>query len=121
MSETAHTPHATRAFALRPINGDRPFISVVVPVRNEAAFIAGTLRQLLTQDYDPRQFEVLVADGGSTDATRDIVATLQGRHANVRLLANPGGWSSAGRNVAVQAGRGDIFLLVERLICYRFY
>jgi len=113
MSETAHAPHTARAFAPRPVNGDRPSISVVVPVRNEAAFIAGTLRQLLGQDYDARQFEVLVADGGSTDATRDIVAALRRRHANLRLLANPGGWSSAGRNVAIRAGRGDLFVLVD--------
>jgi succinoglycan biosynthesis protein ExoA len=113
MSETARAPQTARAFAPRPVNGDRPFISVIVPVRNEAAFIAGTLRQLLTQDYDPRQFEVLVADGGSTDSTGEIVAALQRRHANLRLLANAGGWSSAGRNVAIQAARGDIIVLVD--------
>jgi succinoglycan biosynthesis protein ExoA len=113
MSETVRAPLTARAFAPRPVNGDRPFISVIVPVRNEAGFIAGTLRQLLSQDYDPRQFEVLVADGGSTDATRDIVAGLQRRHANLRLLANPGGWSSSGRNVAIQAARGDIIVLVD--------
>ncbi len=113
MSEIARAPQTTRMFAPGPVNGDRPFISVIVPIRNEAAFIAGTLRQLLSQDYDPRQYEVLVADGGSTDSTRDIVATLQRRHANLRLLANDAGWSSAGRNVAVQAARGDIILLVD--------
>jgi succinoglycan biosynthesis protein ExoA len=113
MSDTARTLQAARAFAPRPVNGDRLFISVIVPVRNEAMFIEGTLRQLLAQDYDPRQFEVLVADGGSTDATRDIVAALQRRHANLRLLANAGRWSSAGRNVAVQAARGDVLLLVD--------
>lgn len=112
MSETARAPQMARVFA-RPGDDDRPFISVIVPVRNEAAFIAGTLRQLLTQNYDPRQFEVLVADGGSTDATRDIVVALQRRHANLRLLANAGGWSSAGRNVAIRAARGDVILLVD--------
>ena len=63
MSETVRALQSTRAFAPRPVNGDRPFITVIVPVRNEAAFIAGTLRQLLTQEYDPARFEVLVADG----------------------------------------------------------
>ena len=99
MSDTARTLQAARAFAPRPVNGDRPFISVIVPVRNEARFIAGTLSQLLTQDYDPRQFEVLVADGGSTDATCDIVVALRRRFANLRLLGNAGGWSSAGRTL----------------------
>jgi succinoglycan biosynthesis protein ExoA len=113
MSDTARAPQVARVFAPRPVNGDRPFISVIVPVRNEAAFIAGTLRQILCQDYEPGRFEVLVADGGSTDSTRDIVATLQRRYANLRLLANGGGWSSAGRNVAVRAARGDVVVLVD--------
>jgi succinoglycan biosynthesis protein ExoA len=90
-----------------------PFISVIVPVRNEERFIGATLDQLLAQRYDSARFEVLVADGGSTDATRFVVAGYALRRANVRLLKNPGGWSSAGRNTAVRASRGDIILLVD--------
>src|SRR5207253_1730761 len=80
-----------------------PFVSVVVPVRNEAAFIRDTLLQLLTQDYPADRFEVLVADGRSTDATRAVVAELQTRWPNLRLLDNPRLWSSAGRNAATTA------------------
>lgn len=91
----------------------RPFISVIVPVRNEAAFIADTLQQLLQQNYAADRFEVIVADGYSTDDTRTIVAALQTQHANLRLLDNPCRWSSAGRNAAVRAARGDILLLID--------
>src|SRR6516162_6496183 len=80
-----------------------PFVSVIVPVRNEAAFIRATLRELLHQEYDPDRFEVLVADGDSTDATRAHVSELQRRHGNLKLLDNPRRWSSAGRNVALGA------------------
>ncbi len=90
-----------------------PFLSVVVPVRNEAAFIAHTLEQLLEQDYDRDRFEILVADGGSTDGTREVVAELQALHANVRLLDNPRRWSSAGRNAAIRASRGDVVVIVD--------
>jgi succinoglycan biosynthesis protein ExoA len=113
MSDTARALQAARVFAPRPVSEDRPFISVIVPVRNESAFIAGTLRQILSQDYDSRSFEVLVADGGSTDSTCEIVSALQRRYANLRLLANASGWSSAGRNVAIRAARGDVILLVD--------
>jgi cellulose synthase/poly-beta-1,6-N-acetylglucosamine synthase-like glycosyltransferase len=91
----------------------RPFISVIVPVRNEAAFLAETLRQLLEQRYDPSRFEVIVADGHSADDTRAIVLALQSRYANLCLLDNPRRWSSAGRNAAVRAARGEIVLLVD--------
>src|SRR5260370_32377166 len=93
--------------------GDAPFISVIVPVRNEAAFIRRTLAQLLSQRYPHDRFEVLVADGASTDATRDIVTALVLEHANLRLIDNPRRWSSAGRNAAVRAARGDVVVLVD--------
>src|SRR5437660_3724488 len=90
-----------------------PFISVIVPVRNEEAFIEATLRQLVTQDYDADKFEILVADGRSTDRTRAIVAALQAHFPQVTLLDNPGRLSSAGRNVAVEASRGDLIVLID--------
>src|SRR3954467_3261857 len=84
---------------LLPLTGT-PFVSVVVPVRNEAAFIRTTLGQLLAQDYPIDRFEVLVADGRSEDATTAVVGEMMERHANLRLVDNPKRWSSAGRNAA---------------------
>src|SRR5262249_32300503 len=89
-----------------------PLISVRVPVRNEEAFIKETLTQLLTQKYDPDRYEVIVADGQSTDATCEIVREFQLDHPNLFLHSNPKYWSSAGRNVAVRASRGDIVVVV---------
>ena len=90
-----------------------PFISVVVPVRNEEAFIKDTLTQLLGQHYDPDRFEVIVADGQSTDATCEIVREFQLDHPNLFLHGNPACWSSAGRNVGVRAARGDIVVVID--------
>jgi len=90
-----------------------PFVSVIVPVRNEARFIRAILSQLVAQDYDPERFEVIVVDGESTDATRSLVAEFVERHANVSLLSNPRRWSSAGRNAGIQNARGDIVVIVD--------
>src|ERR1700709_1726615 len=84
-----------------------PFVSVIVPVRNEAGHVAHTLERLFAQDYPPERFEVLVADGRSTDDTPTIVTALTHRFPNLRLLENPKQWSSSGRNVAARAARGD--------------
>ena len=73
-----------------------PSISVIVPVRNEAAFIERTLRLLLTQDFPRDQFEVIVADGASTDETVAIVRRLQDEFPNLKLVYNPARFSSAG-------------------------
>ncbi len=104
----------TAAPADRPsLPQEAPFISVIVPVRNEAAFIGHTLGQLVSQDYDSDRFEVLVADGRSTDVTRAMVCEMARHHPQVRLLDNPKRWSSAGRNVGVRAARGDIVVVID--------
>jgi succinoglycan biosynthesis protein ExoA len=93
--------------------GPLPFVSVIVPVRNEEAVIRGTLEQLLHQDYDRARFEILVADGQSTDATPRIVRELAVLATNLRVLSNPGLWSSSGRNVALRVARGEIVIIVD--------
>ena len=52
---------------------DTAFVSVVLPVFNEERHIEACLDSVLAQDYPPDRYEVIVADGGSTDRTRDIV------------------------------------------------
>ena len=89
------------------------FISVIVPVRNEAKFIERTLTQLIAQDYDSQRFEVLVVDGQSTDGTPELVAKLAEQYQNVRLYANPRRLGSAARNIAIREARGAVVLLVD--------
>lgn len=88
-------------------------LTVIVPVLNEAAAIRGTLTALLEQNYPRDQFEVIVADGGSTDATVPIIRELQGTYANLRLLYNPRRWSSAARNLGVRHMRGEAAVIVD--------
>lgn len=92
---------------------DVPFITVIVPVRNEAACIERTLRRLLTQNYDPTRFEVIVADGQSSDETVPIIRRLQSEFDQLQLLYNPQRLSSAARNLCVRHGQGDYFILVD--------
>jgi succinoglycan biosynthesis protein ExoA len=89
------------------------FITVIVPVRNEAACIENTLRRLSEQYYDPSRFEIIVADGGSADDTVAIVRRLQQELTNVKLLYNSKRLSSAARNLGVRQGRGDYFVIVD--------
>ncbi len=90
-----------------------PSISVIVPVRNEARSIEHTLRLLLTQDFPRSQFEVIVADGASTDATVPIVRKLQAEFANLKLIYNANRLSSAGRNTALRHATKDVAVIVD--------
>jgi succinoglycan biosynthesis protein ExoA len=92
---------------------ETPCVSVIVPVRNEAAYIGRTLDALLRQDYPADRFEILVADGRSTDATPAIVREWQRDYPQLRLLDNPRRWSSAGRNRAIRLARGEIIVVID--------
>ncbi len=90
-----------------------PAVSVIVPVRNESRSIRETLESLLTQDFPADDFEVIVADGFSTDDTVPIVRELQGRHRNLKLVYNSQRWSSAGRNVGLRQMNGQVAVIVD--------
>lgn len=90
-----------------------PSVSVIVPVRNEARMIEHTLRSLLTQDFPGDDFEVIVADGVSTDETVPVVRRLQGDFPNLKLVFNAGRFSSAGRNTAVRHATKDVAVIVD--------
>jgi succinoglycan biosynthesis protein ExoA len=90
-----------------------PSISVIVPVRNEARSIERTLRVLLTQDFPRERFEVIVADGASTDETVPIVRRLQGEFDNLKLVFNANRLSSAGRNLGVRHATKDVAVVVD--------
>lgn len=90
-----------------------PSVSVIVPVRNEARSIEHTLRLLLTQDFPASAFEVIVADGVSTDDTVPIVRRLQAEFANLKLVFNADKFASAGRNTAIRHATKDVVVIVD--------
>lgn len=91
-----------------------PFVSVVIPVRNEDAYVGAVLEDLLRQEYPTDRYEILVVDANSTDRTAEIVEQCARKVASriVRLL-NPSGLSSAGRNVGVRHSRGELVVFVD--------
>ena len=88
-----------------------PFVSVIVPVRNEAAFIADLVGAILNQDYPQDRMEVIIADGRSTDGTREIIAALAADHPQLMLVDNPRRVVSTGLNLAI----ADVRVLVRGL------
>lgn len=90
-----------------------PFVSVVMPVRNEAAFIVRSLGSVLAQDYPQDRLEVIVADGMSTDGTRELLATLQERYPQLKVVDNPGRIVSTGLNQAVPLAAGEVVVRID--------
>src|SRR5262249_14320945 len=66
-----------------------PLVTVAIPCLNEEAFIESCIRGVQAQDYPSRRLEILVADGGSTDATKSLLARLAREDPRIRTLDNP--------------------------------
>lgn len=90
------------------VRGD-PVISVLIPVRNEAAKIERCIRSVVAQDHAP--LEIVVVNDGSTDDTPAILDRLQRElpEARLRILhveRTPPGWT--GKNWAMQVGSQEL-------------
>jgi glycosyltransferase involved in cell wall biosynthesis len=94
-------------------SGKLPFISVVLPVRNEADFIEKCLRSLMANDYARGRIEMLVVDGMSDDGTREIVQRLAAEDERVRLLDNLQGIVPCAMNMGIRESKGDIIIRVD--------
>src|SRR5438445_2255635 len=90
-----------------------PFVSIIIPVRDDAVFIERSLRAVLAQDYPHDRMEVIVADGFSEDGTRELISRISDSHPNVRLIDNPGKIVSTGLNAALRLAKGDIIIRVD--------
>lgn len=110
------SPRALAGGALEN-TGDAPFVSVIVPARNEEANIEACLSSLAEADYPA--FEVLVVDDRSEDRTAELAEELARKHPDmVRLIHGkplPEGWF--GKPWACWQGavasRGDLLLFTD--------
>jgi glycosyltransferase involved in cell wall biosynthesis len=91
----------------------RPLVSIVVPCRNEAEYIRPLLDSILANDYPRDRLEVLVVDGMSDDATRDVIAAYARRHPSIRLLDNPQRTTPHALNLGITRARGRIIMRMD--------
>ena len=86
-------------------------ISVVVPVRNEEGTISNLLDGLLSQTRIPN--EIVITDGGSTDATPRIIEDYSERGLPVRLIRDKGALPGRGRNLAASQARFEWVAFID--------
>ncbi len=91
---------------------EQPLVSVIIASLNEERFIGGCLESLSRQDYPASALELLVADGGSEDGTRGLVAEAQARsRIPIVLLHNPGRDAPSGFNTGLTRARGAVIII----------
>lgn len=85
-----------------------PLFSVVIPSYNRASLIGATLRSVLAQRFT--DYEIIVADDGSTDGTPEVAAAVDPR---VRVLTQTNQGPGAARNLAVKHATGRYIALLD--------
>lgn len=88
--------------------GAQPPLGIGMPVYNGEAYVGEAIDSLLTQSYG--DFELLIADNGSTDSTMDILADRATRDQRVRVVRHPRNLGAiANHNYVFTHSRGRMF------------
>jgi succinoglycan biosynthesis protein ExoA len=91
-----------------------PLVSVIVPVLDEEHDIAGCIASIAAQTFPLEYIEVLLVDGGSTDATVErALDAAEYRGLSMRVLSNPERLQSAGLNVALAVATGEVLVRID--------
>lgn len=87
---------------------EAPRVSLAMPVYNGEAYVEKALRSILDQTY--ADFELIVNDNASTDATPEICLAFAETDARVRYMRNAANLGAApNHNIGFRAARGEFF------------
>jgi cellulose synthase/poly-beta-1,6-N-acetylglucosamine synthase-like glycosyltransferase len=90
-----------------------PFVTIAMPCRDEENYIEACIRSVQQQDWPRDRLEILVADGMSIDATREILARTAAEDPRIRLLDNPARIQAAGLNECIRRARGEVIVRMD--------
>lgn len=86
-------------------------ISVVIPVYNAAGYLDACLQSLQAQTYP--DWEAIVVDDGSTDASPDLCRAWAARDSRIRVLRQENAGASAARNAGMDAAQGEYLAFLD--------
>lgn len=93
---------------------DVPFISIIIPVKNFERTIEKTFEYLLKVDYSHDCWEWIIADGGSTDKTIEIIKNWQKKYPFIKLVEVPNCPSPGfARNKALEVAKGEFLFFTD--------
>jgi len=90
-----------------------PFVTILIPIRNEADTIERCLEAVIAQDYPSERTEILVADGVSDDGTREILQTFAMDHPRMKVFDNPRRIVASGLNLLTAHAKGAVLIRVD--------
>ena len=94
--------------------GETPWLSIVVPLKNEADNIAFVTEAIVAACADLMPYEVVYVDDGSTDATAAVVLGLREHYPMLRLVQHAAsGGQSAALHSGVRVARGNVICTLD--------
>ena len=92
-----------------------PHVSIIVPCYNEQATIRLLLQALTCQTYPLGDLEVIIADGLSSDGTRNEIIAFHKEHPELSLTVvdNPKKTIPSGLNAGLSSAKGDLFIRMD--------
>jgi len=84
-----------------------------MPAYNEENYIEACVASVQAQDYPADHIEILIADGRSTDATREILARLSAIDPRIQMIDNPARLQAAGLGLLVKAATGEVIVRMD--------
>jgi len=92
-----------------------PKVSIIIPCYNEQSTIRLLLDALLGQTFPREDMEVIIADGMSSDGTRDEITAFQHEHRDldIRIVDNTVRTIPSGLNRAIETSRGEIIVRLD--------
>lgn len=91
---------------------ENPSITVAIPALNEEAHI-GSVLDAFSQSKYPNIVEIVVADGRSTDRTRELIDERAKKDARIRWIDNPNKRQAHGLNLILDQAKGEVFLRAD--------
>lgn len=88
-------------------------LSYIIPLYNTEDYVLRCLQSIVNQGIDPKEYEVVVIDDGSTDGGKALVQTFAVEHPQVRLISQQNAGVSAARNAALDVAQGLYIQFVD--------
>jgi cellulose synthase/poly-beta-1,6-N-acetylglucosamine synthase-like glycosyltransferase len=93
--------------------GERPFVSIIIPCRNERRFIRRCLDSLLANDYPQDKLEILILDALSADGTHEILREYRERYSFIQVIDNPRKLIPVAMNIGISRARGEVIMKAD--------
>jgi glycosyltransferase involved in cell wall biosynthesis len=90
---------------------NKPFVTIIIPCRNEEAYISICLDSLIENDYPKDKLEILVIDGVSKDDTKKVVLGYKDKFNYIQLYENKDKIFPSAVNQGIKASKGDLILI----------